>query len=289
MLLGLFIKLLVILPSCAPVSAQYFTGAVASGMGGATLGGVEVPESHLLNPAALVHGSAVDIGLFWANQEANPDVHDKVYGLTLASNDSHNYFPGAITYLDDTKWVTGLGTVHDQFLQLSVAHFVIQHVSLGMSVIRLVDQVDALGMTVHQWNGVVGALYNPLENLGVGATFAYFAHPSSTVPDAVRLRPTAGLGVNYIAEDFVTFRFDVLQEEEQNPHHKFIGRAGLESKLDEYFVIRLGYRRDENRSESVFTAGLSFEGPKLKVDYAYEKNLVSPQGGSHNVDLRIPF
>jgi hypothetical protein len=89
--------------------------------------------------------------------------------------------------------------------------------------------------------------------------------------------------------EFVTFRFDVLQEQEQNPSRQLIERLGFESKVDEFALIRLGYRRDANRGESVFTAGAAFEGPRLKVDYAYEKNLVSPQGASHSVDLRIPF
>jgi hypothetical protein len=56
-----------------------------------------------------------------------------------------------------------------------------------------------------------------------------------------------------------------------------------------FFLLRLGFRHDEAGEGRLATAGLSLDGPKLKLDYALVKSVTDSSGALHSVDLRIPF
>ena len=54
-------------------------------------------------------------------------------------------------------------------------------------------------------------------------------------------------------------------------------------------VFRLGFRRDELADSRIYTAGIGFNGPRLRFDYTVEKNAENTSGALHSVDLRVPF
>ena len=51
----------------------------------------------------------------------------------------------------------------------------------------------------------------------------------------------------------------------------------------------MGYRRDDQWQQDYLTLGAALEGPRLKIDYSFEKNLKGTAEALHSVDLRLPF
>ena len=272
-----------------PSFGQYFTGPIASGLGGASLGAVENTEAHLFNPASVVHGSAVEFAGLYRNGGLADGENHRTWGLTLSDNTREAYFPGALTVLLNKRAVPGLPLVDEQYAQLSLAEFVVPHLSIGIGGIYLRQRIADLGQNYEQWNGVLGVLYNPTAALGVGANLAYFVHPSSTVPQALRLPQTFGLGMHYLFVDFLRFRADVVKAYDNGAGQKWVWKAGFETMTAPFLILRFGGRRDENLRQTVATAGFSFNGPRLKFDYSFEKDVAGNNGALHSVDLRVAF
>lgn len=269
--------------------AQYFTTSAAAGNGGASLGVGQSLEGHLLNPAVLVHGKAVEGGLHLAQRMTDDSSHNTFWGGSLASNDPQNYFPGALTFLVNRRDVAGIGRVNENFVQFSVGEFVATHFSIGFAALRLSQNSETLATRYNQWNGVLGAHWNPVPEYGFGFTWAYMFHPAANIPESLRLRPLVGVGLHALFDDFFRFRADILQEQKLNPNHSLIYKGGFETLFVENCILRVGFRRDENRRESAWTAGLGFDGPRLKIDYTFERNLIGLGGASHSVDFRMVF
>lgn len=272
-----------------PSFAQYFTGPIAGGLGGAGLGAADVSEGHLFNPASVVHSQAVEFAGFYRNGGLAEGESHRTLGVSFSDNNPQTYFPGAFTFLMNKRAVPGLPMVDEQFAQLSMAEFIAPHLSLGVSGVYLKQRLPDLAQDFEQWNGVIGALYNPVPEFGIGASVAYFVHPSGTVPLPLRLPQTVGMGVHYLFLDFARFRMDVIQRYDNGAGVKPIWKGGFETLVADFAILRLGARRDENLHQTVMTAGLSFNGPKLKFDYSIEKDMVSNNGALHSVDLRLAF
>ena len=64
---------------------------------------------------------------------------------------------------------------------------------------------------------------------------------------------------------------------------------GFESKTSDTLVLRLGYRYDDLNVQHIWTAGIGFDGPRLKANYSFEKNQEGTSGALHSVDMSIPF
>ncbi len=264
--------------------AQYFTGPIASGMGGASLGAVESGEGHLLNPAVLVHGQPIEASLVFRNGGYVETDQQKTYGISITNNDPQTYFPGAITFLRSSR---NKGVPADeQFLQFSIAEFAGQNFSVGIAGVRLSQKIFSVAGEQTQWNGVFGLLYNPTPDFAIGFTAAYFVHPSTVIPIDFRLQPTLGLGLHYLFLDFLRARLDVLSHYEEVGNQRLAVKGGFETASTPMTIIRLGARQDDS---TTLTLGLGFNGPRLKLDYAYEKDANRAGSGMHSVDLRLLF
>ena len=104
-----------------------------------------------------------------------------------------------------------------------------------------------------------------------------------------RLRDRLTLGVNYVVIEKVRARLDFSQQMESNPDHKLDVRAGLESFMDAFFVLRLGFESEQLTGRKYYSVGIGFTGPALRVDYAYRQNGDFSGGALHSVDFRLPF
>jgi hypothetical protein len=84
-------------------------------------------------------------------------------------------------------------------------------------------------------------------------------------------------------------RIDALHPDEFNPNNRWNLHSAIETEISEFVLFRLGARLDEVQEQRFVTAGLAFNGPNLKIDYAIEKNLFHTGGAVHSVDLRTSF
>jgi hypothetical protein len=92
-----------------------------------------------------------------------------------------------------------------------------------------------------------------------------------------------------LLSDFFRARLDLSRQLEFNPDGEWQIQGGFESFISEFIVLRLGYDYNHLTQENNFTIGLGFEGPRLKLDYAYVDNGNRLGGALHSIDLRIPF
>lgn len=48
--------------------------------------------------------------------------------------------------------------------------------------------------------------------------------------------------------------------------------AGIESYMNDWFILRWGAQRDNEKATNKYTAGLGFIGPKFAFHYAYQNS-----------------
>ncbi|MEK6556066.1 MAG: hypothetical protein AABZ31_12550, partial [Bdellovibrionota bacterium] len=66
-------------------------------------------------------------------------------------------------------------------------------------------------------------------------------------------------------------------------------KAGIESFIDAFLVLRMGYQINELEDRNYYSLGFGFTGPRLKIDYSYQQNEDYTKGAMHSVDFRLPL
>jgi hypothetical protein len=145
------------------------------------------------------------------------------------------------------------------------------------------------GQSYNSFDGHLGALYNPHPDFGFGLVFYNVGSRDDARPAEIQNYDKASLGGLYIFREYFRLRADISQQLEVNPDNKALYQVGLESKLAGFVIFRLGMDKNELDQRKYFTAGISFDGPRAKVDYSYRKLNESGVGAMHSVDIRLPF
>jgi hypothetical protein len=114
--------------------------------------------------------------------------------------------------------------------------------AFGLSGHRLTNQllVRDVGSEYTQYNMGLGVLFVANANIGLAATIQDLLPGDSAVPEAVRLRPTYGLGFNFIYEKFFRVRLDLARPDANNPERRINVSAGIESVFADMVIVRLG-------------------------------------------------
>lgn len=271
---------------CA-LNAEVFRGPQSSALGGSGVAGMPGAESGLLNPALipLFNGSGLDA--YYRDGYVDRGQHRQAWGFGAIDNTREVWFPGTLHYLrtrdtgrseipaDGELWHAAIGQRVDRF-------------ALGASVYRLAYDLKG-DRTYEQWNYSIGAVYQITEEVGVGYVLKNLAGASSSVPVGLREDLSQTLGFYASLYEIARVRFDVSRRERFNPDKRMAYMFGLENRTTQLFLLRLGYRYDDWANQRVWTAGLGFDGPRLKVDYAFEKRQERTSDALHSVDLRLVF
>ncbi len=268
--------------------AQYITGTVASGAGRAGRASTEDGEQFILNPATVVDASPAVGEFFYASGSELPGENDQYYGLTVTDNSPGLLFAGGYLYVHRYRTFQNLPSVREDYHQLSMGQFITTHISLGAAVTYL-RSVLSNGNDYIQWNGHLGVLYNPLPYLGLAfVSYNDFGHLKN-VPAEIQERNELAIGATYLFSDDFRLRTDILEYQEDNPKHFNEYQFGFESKVEPLLWARIGYDRNVYLNQTYWTAGFTFNGPRLKADYYFQKDVASGGGYMQGVDLRLPF
>lgn len=265
---------------------------MVSGAGGAGRAVGQAAEAGLLNPALIplapaFEGVAYYQDGYWAREE-----HQNLKGVTLLDNHEGVIVPGSLSYLQSRRTFVepttqASSSVEEELWQGSIGKFYNRHWSLGLSALRLSSKFE--GREHVQWNGVAGVYVvpHPLWSLG----FVYYNpfHPSSEVSESIRLVPQVSLGAALVFPHVARLSFDLSRWEKMNPDKKWIYQLGLETFVAEFLSLRFGGDWDDNNKRTLATAGLSFNGPRLRLDYAVQKQVRNDRGAVHNLALRLSF
>lgn len=272
-----------------PLWAQIFRGPASSALGGAGVAGISGTEGVFLNPALVPVFHNSSLNAYFRDGSIGPGEHRWAAGLGAIDNGEDVWFPGALHYvrLRETGLVSS--PVNGELWHVGLGQRFGEHFSVGVSVYRLAYNVVNDHTSYVQWNGSFGTLFMINPHLGVAYVLNHIANPSSATPRNLRQDLEQVAGVFAALGDLARLRLDISRQEHFNPDHKLAYRVGFESKTSDLFVMRLGYAYDDLKFRHVWTAGVGFDGPRLKANYSFEKNQEGTPGALHSVDLSVPF
>lgn len=268
--------------------AQYLTGPVASSLGSAGRAAVDDGEQVVLNPALAVHGSTFTSEVFYIDGYNAKDEHDNIAGFGLTDNTEGLIASGGYYFAKKRSTYPVLQTLEQEYHQASFARFLEKHFSAGLAITYLDSNVIG-GTRYKQWDANLGFHYNPDPNYAFGLVFYNLAERDLKAPVHVQNQDSIFLASHFLFLERFRCRVDIGQQQSLNPKNKFQFQFGLESKVSEFLVTRVGFEKDDLIDRDSYTLGLAFDGPRIKFDYFYRHNLDYSDGSMHGVDMRLPF
>lgn len=268
--------------------AAVFQGPVSSALGGSGRAGMDSAESAFLNPALLPLLKRYELNGYYRDGYIEDGRHSQGYAVGASDNGPDVVFPGALHYIRTRDTGLAGGPADGEIWHAAIGKTYMENYSFGISGYRATYGVEGFKRT-EQWNFSVGGMYMISREFGFAYVMDNIAKPGSDVPAGLRqdLKQTVG-GMVSVA-DIARFRLDIGRQERENQNHGFVVMTGLETVTSEFALFRIGYKDDAQINRRYWTAGLSFNGPRLKVDYAIEKSQDHASGAMHSVDLRLPF
>lgn len=267
-------------------NAEAFRGPWSSALGGAGRAGIDSAEAALLNPALLPLVRNYEFEGYYRDGELDPDQHKTDWGLGAADNRSDVLFPGALNYIHLHDANVAGAPADGELWHVAVARRIFD-ISVGLSGYMLTYNVN--GQSYRQFNYNLGTLWMITPDIGVAYVLNNIAKPGSDVPQELRQDLQQGVGFLASIWEIARIRFDITRNEVNNPDQRLVYMAGFENQMSAYGIFRMGYRLDDQNDQRYLTAGIGFNGPRLKLDYTFEKNLEGTSEALHSVDMRIPF
>jgi hypothetical protein len=256
--------------NCNLGHAQVYNSSVSAATGGTGRAAVQAGDALLLNAATLVHLR----GRHFYSSFAKEDMV-----LSLSDNTQDSVIPAGFAYLQENKEINRDKYSQNDF-SLSLADFVVNRFAVGLTGHYIeVKSPDAEG--IRYGNADLGMSFTPNGKWGFGLAVYNLLKDHQDVPEIFKRKTTAGLGMNYIYERLARFRLDVTSESQI--------MAGLESYMNQWFILRFGYQNDSKEDRQLLGAGFGFDGPRFGVNYAYLANTKESSDYRHSVDLQIPF
>ncbi len=249
--------------------AQVYNSSVSSATGGTGRAAVEASDGAFLNPSTLVHLK----GSFLYASAAEDE-----FAITLTDNSAASVMPAAIGFVQKKSDLTG-GEMTFQDITLSLAEFAKDRWSMGLTGHYYSFSVP--GDSYRQINGDLGLMFTPKAHIGLGLVVYNVFGENKDIPEAFRPKTTVGAGFNYIYLTTIRFRLDATSDS--------IFMGGLESYLNDFVIVRVGYQADTDDDRQLGTAGIAFKGPRFAINYAYQGNPQNSGDYRHSVDLEIPF
>lgn len=261
--------------------AQIYSSSSTAGTGGAGRAGVEIGDANYLNPASLVHMQG---GHFFSDFAKN----DLVVGLSESSRDI--LFPASFAY----RQRSFLDPVSQQQVKmsesrLSVADFVVDRFSMGLTGVINRQVMSDTGTAYDQTNGDLGFFFTPNDHFGTALVgYNILGSLSEETPEELRLQREVALGMNYIYEKFLRARIDLVSSPNMN-FGRPVWMGGVESMLSKFMVARFGFQDDVLNDRLLDTFGFGFNGPKFALNYAFMGSVNSKEISRHSVDLLLTF
>jgi hypothetical protein len=268
--------------------AQNPTGPVSSALGGAGIAANDEGEQILHNPGVLAHAKDLVLGAFFSDGYRGENEHDKFIGGTITDNTSESGIAGGFSFFKRRRTFNAAPTLDEIYGQISLAKPIYKFLSGGITFDHLRQQ-EVGGEKYTQTDITLGFLLNPTPELGVGFVAKNLLGRDEDVPAYLQLKDELGVGVNYLFMKTFRGRLDIVRQTESNPDSKMVFKGGLESFVDAFLVLRMGYQANELEDRNYYSLGFGFTGPRLKIDYSYVQTEDFSGGAMHSVDFRLPF
>ncbi|WP_413559084.1 hypothetical protein [Bdellovibrio sp. HCB209] len=262
---------LLVYVSANQAMAQVYNSSVSVATGGTGRAAVEPGDTSFLNPATMAHLGGRFIFTSFAQDE---------FAAFLSDNTKESTLPAALAFVQKTSDTKSWGDLKEKDLALTFSEFFAEKWSVGLTG-HYLEQEIASGSSWYHVNADVGLLYTPNPDIGLGLVVYNAFGEDKDAPEELRHKTTVGAGFNYVYRSAARFRVDADSE-------GYLG-AGVETFLNRFSVIRLGFSDDLDDSRPRISAGCGFSGPRFRINYAYFGNTQSSSDYRHSVDLIIPF
>lgn len=252
-------------------------GAVSTATGGTGRGAAEPIDSVLLNPAIV---ATLPTKFFSFNYTKDQ------WGLTIADNGHEALFPAALAFVKSDS-----DTFKTQQLSLALSARIASGLAVGLmgSMLEYTKTTNPLLEDKYrQSTGDLGIAYAPNKYFGLGLVANKVFSSSTDLEDALEVQKTVGLGASYTYLNFARFRLDV-ESAPENKTDRLVYMSGIETYMNDWVIVRLGYQNNNVVSKNYITAGLGFAGPQFGLHYGYISNVVDKKEDKHSIDLGIPF
>lgn len=261
---------------------------MSSSLGGAGRAGVNSSEGVFLNPALVALLSRSEMIGYYQDGAISKGRHAQAWGVTLSQSSDDVYFPGALSYLRLRDTRPGLAAQDGELWHVAIGKLFFKRLAVGASAYRL-DESVAGEKDWEQWNGALGGVFLITNHWGVAYVYENPFSTSSDIPEALRLFGKQSLGTYYMTPYHAALVLDLQRWEQFNPKKQWDVHAGIEVESNPFVIVRLGAEWLQAAHRTDLTAGFTFNGPRIKVDYAFIKNVRGIGGALHSVDLRATF
>lgn len=249
-------------------------GAVSGSTAGTGRGTIEGVDGVWLNPALISILPQKNLTLGGSSEHLQALFVDNGKEALFAAALMYNQVKNDVQKSKDYKLGIGINILHDLSFGLDVGFEEIELTSLNEKYRPITSNI--------------GFFYTAGPEFSVGIVSHKTQLNDLTAPEGIKNRSTLGIGFSTVFENFIKFKVDVESEERQTIK-KLIYMYGLESFMNDWIVLRLGYRNDNVHSLNYLTAGVGFTGPQFGLHYAYQNEANSITDPLHTVDLNIPF
>ncbi len=269
------ILILVILFSQLAIASPII-GSVSTATGGTGRGAIEPVDGVLLNPSSVAKIKTQFFSFNYSNQQM---------AATIADNGKDALFPAAIAFVR-----TDVNDLKTQDMALVLAYSLMPRLSIGTT-ISLVEYMTNLNNTEQKYRqtvGDIGVSFALARNVSLGAVAYKVLSSDAELAKPLQKQQLVGVGGSYTFDNLVRFRFDI-ESAPENKFDRLTYMTGLETYLNDWMIIRLGYQNNNVVSKNFTTAGLGFSGPQFGLHYGYLTNVSNRNEDRHTVDLGVPF
>lgn len=252
-------------------------------MGGAGVAYASGAESTFLNPAGVAMYN--DINIAAAHRFGKSALGDlKQYNAIIVDSSEENMFKGSIAYRERI-YEPSIGDVREKDFIANGAYLV--HPDWAVGVRGYKKQTDIPLESIDQYNGDVGVLWTPQKQMAFGITQYGLFSTKEGIAQPLGVLPMTTIGGLYTFPDIAVVTADLSYAYNENQKNRFIHAFGVSFHNVEFFRTNVGIRADDRAGEMAYTAGFQFWAPRLKVGYAYQKEVRKELGEMHTIDISI--
>lgn len=260
-------------------------GAKSAGMGSTGRAAVEAVESLYLNPASIALMKDFHFGTSYQTGFLSKDYSRSTYSFAVTDGTPGVLFPASFGYRMHSLNLAGRPAKEQEF-RMATGYRLNRRLSLGLGGSYIISDLSG-GRLFNQGNLHGGALFALLPNWGVSLTVDGLLDASDSNRPAVLDRPAQwAVGTQYLFRNLVRARWETLVpirtkgREQALAHH-----MGLGIVMQSNFSLSLGFSVDDFLGQNWSSAGLTWEGPRLKVAYSFQQESRQELGTRHLVDL----
>lgn len=258
--------------------------STSDAMGGTGVAYASAVDSAFLNPAGISFFSDIHFsGAYRFGKSVLGDMQQM--HAVIADANPENLFKGSLAYRE-RKYEPGADDVKEQDFIANAAYAFTPGFGVGVRGYKKQTNVP-LQDRVDQYNGDLGLLWRPGQYWVVGITQYGLLSTKDTLVQPLGVLPMTTAGALFTLPDIAVVTADISYAYKENTSDRFSHAIGVSFQNVEFLRTNLGARFDDRAGETVYSAGFQFWGPRLKVGYAYQKEVRKELGEMHTIDISM--